>query len=124
MTLIERLEGRREALTVQEVAELLGVSDKHIYEMTADGTLPSFHIGRSIRLDPQDIADWLRKRKSSASQGSGIKPVDKRRAMGRVTHGPEDSAVYGALRRKRDHLEAAAAIDSPPLKQTSNKPFS
>jgi excisionase family DNA binding protein len=63
MTLIERLEGQRKALTVQEVAELLGVSDKHIYEMTADGTLPSFHVGRSVRLDPQDVADWLCKKK-------------------------------------------------------------
>jgi excisionase family DNA binding protein len=63
MTLIQRLESRERALTVHEVAELLGVSQKHIYEMTADGTLPAFYVGRSVRLDPQDIADWLRKKR-------------------------------------------------------------
>lgn len=63
MTLIQVLESREKALTVHEVAELLGVSDKHIYEMTADGTLPAFYVGRSVRLDPQDIADWLRKKR-------------------------------------------------------------
>jgi excisionase family DNA binding protein len=63
MTLIQLLESRKKALTVHEMAELLGVSEKHIYEMTADGTLPAFHVGRSVRLDPQDIADWLRKKR-------------------------------------------------------------
>jgi excisionase family DNA binding protein len=63
MTLIQLLESRKKALTVHEIAELLGVSEKHIYEMTADGTLPAFYVGRSVRLDPQDIADWLRKKR-------------------------------------------------------------
>lgn len=81
MTLVEKLESRQEALTVQEVAEILGVSDKHIYEMAADGTLPSFHVGRSIRLDPQDVADWLRKKKSPALQDRGAVPLEKRRAI-------------------------------------------
>src|SRR5205809_7682419 len=67
MTLIQVLESRREALTVQEVANLLGVSDKHIYEMIADGRLPAFHVGKSIRLDPQDVADWLRAKRPLAS---------------------------------------------------------
>ena len=80
MTLIQVLESRREALTVQEVADLLGVSDKHIYEMIADGRLPAFHVGKSIRLDPQDVADWLRAKRPVASH------TDKQKTSRVVQH--------------------------------------
>jgi excisionase family DNA binding protein len=111
MTLIERLESRREALTVQEVAELLGVSDKHIYEMVADGTLPAFHVGRSVRLDPQDVADWLRKKGSPAVQGRDEKGSEKPRVLNRTGHGSSDYAVHSVLRRTVHDLEAAAVLD-------------
>lgn len=109
MTLIQILESRGEALNVQEVAELLRVSDKHIYEMVANGTLPAFYVGRSVRLDPQDIADWLRKKKLPAGQGRDESRSQKRRVLNRNGYG--NSAVHNALRRKVQHLEAAAVID-------------
>lgn len=111
MTLIQILESRREALTVQDVAELLGVSDKHIYKMVADGTLPAFYVGRSVRLDPQDIADWLRKRKFPVVQGRHEKQPQGRRVLNRNGYDSGSSAVHNALRRKAQHLEAAAVID-------------
>jgi excisionase family DNA binding protein len=74
MTLLEILEGREEALKVQEVAELLGVSDRHIYELVADGTLPAFRVGKAIRFDPQDLADWLRKKGLSREERSATRP--------------------------------------------------
>jgi excisionase family DNA binding protein len=117
MTLIQILESRGEALTVQEVAELLGVSDKHIYEMVADGTLPAFYVGRSVRLDPQDIADWLRRRKPPVCQGRDEKLPQKRRVLNRSGHGSGNSTVHNALRRKVQHLEAAAVIDDLTTKQ-------
>src|SRR5215471_17060790 len=106
MTLIQILESRGEALTVQEVAELLGVSDKHIYEMVADGTLPAFYVGRSVRLDPQDIANWLRKKKLPAGHDRAEKRPQKRRVLNRNGYGSSSSAVHNALRRKVQHLEA------------------
>jgi excisionase family DNA binding protein len=93
MTLIQILESRGEALTVQEVAELLGVSDKHIYEMVADGTLPAFYVGRSVRLDPQDIADWLRRRKLPVDQGRDEKLPQKRRVLNRNGYGIRHSVL-------------------------------
>jgi excisionase family DNA binding protein len=120
MTLIQILESRGEALTVHEVAELLGVSDKHIYEMVADGTLPAFYVGRSVRLDPQDIADWLRKKKFPVVQGDEKRP-QKRQAPNRNGHGSGNSAVYNALRRKVQHLEAAAVIDGVTTEQGLDK---
>ena len=111
MTLIQILESRGEALTVQEVAELLGVSDKNIYEMVADGTLPAFYVGRSVRLDPQDIADWLRKKRFPVVESRDEKRPQKRRAPNRNGYGSGDNAVHNSLRRKVQHLEAAAVID-------------
>lgn len=60
MNLIEQLESRNGAMKVSELCELLGVDDKHIYRMAARGALPSFHIGGSVRFDPQEVANWLR----------------------------------------------------------------
>ncbi|HET9285582.1 MAG TPA: helix-turn-helix domain-containing protein [Candidatus Angelobacter sp.] len=108
MTLIQMLESREKALTVQEVAELLGVSEKHIYEMTADGTMPAFYVGRSVRLDPQDVADWLRKKKSVSAERPAEKSSSKHQAR---TQDLNSRPVYRVLRSKVQHLEAAAAIE-------------
>lgn len=121
MTLIQILESRREALTVQEVAELLGVSAKHLYEMVADGTLPAFYVGRSVRLDPQDIADWLRKKKLAPIEGRDEKRSQNRRVLNRTGNGRSERAVYGVLRSKVHHLEAAAAIDGAANGQGADK---
>lgn len=69
MTLIQILESREEALDVHQVAELLKVSARHIYELAANGSLPAFRVGKVIRFDPQDVADWLRRKKPSDKQG-------------------------------------------------------
>jgi excisionase family DNA binding protein len=121
MTLIQILESRQEALTAQEVGELLGVSDKHIYEMIANGTLPAFHVGRSIRLDPQDVADWLRRKRSCVFEKPGQKPVGKPRPMTRKAPQRADRAAYGILRRTVNRLEAAAAIENLPPAPASEK---
>lgn len=110
MTLIQKLESREKALTVREVAGLLRVSDKHIYELTADGTLPAFYVGRSVRLDPQDVADWLRKKKPLAINLPAARHSPKHKIPNR-THGSDSTAVYRVLRSKAHHLEAAAAIE-------------
>ena len=110
MTLIQVLESREKALTVQEVAELLGVSDKHIYEMTADGTLPAFYVGRSVRLDPQDVADWLRKKRPIPTKRTAKSRSQEHRALNRSQNGDAE-VVYRVLRSKVHHLEAATAIE-------------
>jgi|SRR5215472_7527842 len=121
MTLIQVLESRHEALTVHEVANLLGVSDKHIYEMTADGTLPAFHVGRSVRLDPQDIADWLRKKRSPAVETRDGRRPARSNVLNRSEHASESRAVYRILRTKIHDLDAAATIDDSSSGQASGK---
>jgi excisionase family DNA binding protein len=111
MTLIQILESRENALTVQEIAQLLGVSDKHIYEMTADGILPAFYVGRSVRLDPQEVADWLRKKKPFFAKRPTESLSPKHKVLNR-TKSRTHRAVCRVLRNAVRHLEAAAAIDA------------
>ena len=70
MRLVEILEGRRQALRVNEVANLLCVTPQHIYKMAASGALPSLRIAGAIRFDPQDLVNWLKtKENQSLVQG-------------------------------------------------------
>jgi excisionase family DNA binding protein len=78
VNLIEKLEARTGAMKVSELCELLGVDDKHVYRMAARGKLPSFHIGGSVRFDPQEIANWLRLKYASDVAVSRKTPLPAR----------------------------------------------
>jgi excisionase family DNA binding protein len=62
MKLLEMLSKRTSALKVAEVADMFGVTQQHIYKMAASGQLPSFRIAGAVRFDPEDLAQWLRKK--------------------------------------------------------------
>jgi excisionase family DNA binding protein len=62
MKLLEILSKRTSALKVAEVAEMFGVTQQHVYKMAASGQLPSFRVAGSVRFDPEDLAQWLRKK--------------------------------------------------------------
>jgi excisionase family DNA binding protein len=78
VNLIEILEARTGAMKVSELCELLGVDDKHVYRMAARGKLPSFHIGGSVRFDPQEVANWLRLKYASEVAVSRKPPLPAR----------------------------------------------
>ena len=60
--IIRILEGKEHTLKAGEIAKLLGVTRQHIYKMAADGTIPSFQLGAAIRFDPEQVAEWLRRK--------------------------------------------------------------
>ena len=62
MNIIETIENRETALTVDELGTLLNSSPKTLYKAISAGRLPAYRIGGSIRLDPHDVAEWLRDR--------------------------------------------------------------
>jgi len=111
MTLIEVLETWGGALTVQQVAELLGVSDKHIYELAADGALPAFRVGRAIRFDPQDLADWLRKKKPSDERNSS-RILPRPEGSKSNQSGRENASLAQMWRHKVSALEVGLAMNT------------
>jgi len=73
MRLVEILEARRQALRVNEVANLLCVTPQHIYKMAARGTLPSLRIAGAIRFDPQDLVNWLKNKENQSLVQGGAR---------------------------------------------------
>jgi excisionase family DNA binding protein len=59
MTLAERLRSKNKALTVEELAGLLGVAIRTVYQEVEDDRIPFFRVRSSIRFDPHQVADWL-----------------------------------------------------------------
>ena len=50
----------RRLMTVDEVAELLHQSSRQVWRLIANGELPVVRIGRSVRINPQALATFLR----------------------------------------------------------------
>ncbi|MBF0567457.1 MAG: helix-turn-helix domain-containing protein [Nitrospirae bacterium] len=58
-------------LTVKDVAALLNVSDKTIYRMIQNDTIPCFRVGGQWRFDRNEITSWLEDNRSF-SKKAGI----------------------------------------------------
>ena len=67
VNLADCLEGRTTALTVSDVAELLNISERQVYKLAAENSIPCFKVGASVRFDPSSFAAWLRQRMAPAS---------------------------------------------------------
>src|SRR5258707_5297661 len=74
--LTDCLDGRRHALVVTDIAELLSISERQVYKLVAAHRIPCFKIGGSIRFDPVAISAWLRQKMSAAC----VEPLEQGRA--------------------------------------------
>ena len=81
MNLADHLDGRTNALTVADVAELLNISERQVYKPAAENRIPSFKIGGSVRFDPAAFAAWLRQK----IEPSSVQLVGSARAARRVS---------------------------------------
>jgi len=50
--------------TVRESAQELRLSERTVFRLIRDGTLPAVRVGRALRLDPRDLARFVEKRKT------------------------------------------------------------
>ncbi|HTW06430.1 MAG TPA: helix-turn-helix domain-containing protein [Acidimicrobiales bacterium] len=46
-------------LTMDELAERLGVTHRHVRRLVAERRVPFLRVGRFIRFDPAQISAWL-----------------------------------------------------------------
>ena len=53
-------------LKPMEAAEILGIGRSRMYEMLAQGELPSIRIGRSVRIPVDALQLWIREQETGA----------------------------------------------------------
>jgi excisionase family DNA binding protein len=46
-------------IDIESVATRLGISERHVRRLVAERPFPYVKIGRFVRFDPVDIADWI-----------------------------------------------------------------
>ena len=61
-------------LTIDAVAQALGVTRRHVQRLVAERRIPFLKIGRFIRFDPAALSVWLEERR--------VDVVDRRPAAG------------------------------------------
>jgi excisionase family DNA binding protein len=55
--------------TVQEIAKLLGVSDKQVRTRIKEGDLPGFKFGREYRVSDDELAAWIENHRIERDEG-------------------------------------------------------
>jgi excisionase family DNA binding protein len=60
--LADSIHGKSRAMTVNDVATLLTISERQVYKLVAERRIPYFKISGSIRFDPVAVAGWLRQK--------------------------------------------------------------
>ena len=56
-------------LTYRQAAEVLGVSDRSIWTLVDQGTLPAVRFGRSVSIDPADLRAFIDRAKAGEIGG-------------------------------------------------------
>jgi len=56
-------------LTYKQAGELLGVTERTVWTLVADGELPAVRFGRSVRIDPADLRAYIDRCKTTSRGG-------------------------------------------------------
>jgi len=56
--------------TVPETARALRLSTRSVFRLIQRGELPVVRVGRALRLDPRDLAEFVERQKSGAPEGA------------------------------------------------------
>ena len=60
----------KEQLTIEEVARILKVSSSRAYELARTGRIPVVRLGRTVRVDPDQLSEWLARGGSALESNS------------------------------------------------------
>ena len=58
------------SLTPAEVADLLKITKNTVYEMIKRGEIPSYKVGKKIRIDTKDVKEYIERQKTSSVSNS------------------------------------------------------
>ena len=92
-------------LTIDQLAEQLGITTRHVRRLIAERRVPYLKVGKLVRFDPAEIADWLDDRRVTCGPepavsrpGATICPASSTRPFGRP---PRHSGVGAPLQQER-----------------------
>jgi len=74
-------------LTIDQLAEQLGITVRHVRRLIAERRVPYLKVGKLVRFDPAEIADWLDLSRHPQHDGHGCLPELPRGFRG---HGAAD----------------------------------
>ena len=57
-----------ELLTIDQLAERLGITVRHVRRLVAEKRVPYYKVGRLVRFDPAEITTWLGTRRVPGSR--------------------------------------------------------
>jgi len=72
-------------MTISEVAELLSVTDRTVYQWANSGEIPAYKVGNSWRFVEEEVAEWLKQKRNipdapvqpaKAATGRAPEPAD------------------------------------------------
>jgi excisionase family DNA binding protein len=69
-SILDDLETRTSVLKVKELADILRVSQDAINDLSDQGAIPSFTVGKQRRFDPKTVAYWIRKKDPTFAQAA------------------------------------------------------
>lgn len=56
-------------LRPKDAAKMLALSERTLFALTRAGLLPCVRVGKSVRYDPADLAEWVQKAKAAPLPG-------------------------------------------------------
>jgi excisionase family DNA binding protein len=72
-------EGREDrpqmAVTIAEAARMVSVSQRYMQQLTTDGIVPSFKVGRCRRIPVKALCRWTRRECRKQAGGKGHPPM-------------------------------------------------
>ncbi|MFZ1009507.1 MAG: helix-turn-helix domain-containing protein [Candidatus Sulfotelmatobacter sp.] len=101
MSLEELVLSRKSAMTVEEVALLLNVSERLVYQLVSAGEIPHFRVGSAVRFEPKSLSTWLHEKLTQSRNKRAVKAIERIprvRARARLAEGraKEQSPQTGA----------------------------
>ena len=70
-----------ELLSMDQLAETLGVTRRHVRRLVDERRVPFLRVGRFIRFDPQQVATWLDSNRVPARVRGGQAPSSSRSVL-------------------------------------------
>jgi len=63
---MEKKELKKEFYSVKEIAEYLGFSAKHVYNLIHEGKIPHYDLAGSLKFKVSEIERWAKEQQKSA----------------------------------------------------------